>query len=310
MQRSKHIGAEAFLAQRDYLLAKYDHAKKLAVDDPVKTEHGVVGEAIVRELLQQFLPKRYGVTKGYIITHSLEYEGPIEEWDIIIYDRLESPVLFVKESPESTVGGQRLAIPVEHVRGVVEVKATFRPDMANKMREKLLKLNHFVGTEVSDKYPVFLKQPFTCTGIFFETDLTDNVNFRAALDELTPLTHSGAPPFGFLILRSQTAPNHCAYLKYLFSEVPMALGMELELSSELTSLDGKYWTLGCAAGWGVNFFPDFMFDLAADLSGNLRHGRASSFYGFNLDRAEGSRLFPSAVLKTNIQSLSPNSLRG
>jgi len=307
--RRKHIGAEAFLAQRDYLLAQYDHAKKQAVDDPVRTEHGVVGEAIVREWLQVFLPKRYGVTKGYIITHNLEYDGPIEEWDIIIYDRLESPVLFVKESPEITKGGQRLAIPVEHVRGVVEVKATFRADMARKMRDKLLKLKHFIGVDETDRYPRFLKMPFTCTGIFFETDVADYTAYRAALDELTGLSDSSAAPFGFLILRSQTTPDHCAYLQYLCGETPSGLAAYPEMSSEFRFANGKHGMLGSVGGWGVNFFPSFVFDLTASLSGKFRPGWASSVYGFDLDRPAGSHLFPIAVPHADTELPEPTSAK-
>jgi len=59
------------------------------------------------------------------------YEGPIEEWDIVIYDQLESPVLYVNNLPDPV-----RAIPVEHVRGVVEVKSTFRRDMTRKFEKK------------------------------------------------------------------------------------------------------------------------------------------------------------------------------
>ena len=291
MARFLHVGADAFLAQRDNLLARYDNAKRQASDDPVKTEHGVVGEAIVREFLQEFLPKKFGVTKGYIITHNLQYEGPIEEWDIIIYDKLESPVLFVRDAPESTKPGQRLAIPVEHVRGVVEVKATFRPDMAKRMCEKLLKLKSFVGVEESAAYPKFLKNPFVCTGIFFETDVANPSEFRAALDQLISLTPGGdAPSLGFLILRSQNAPDHGAYLRHLRSETSIP-SMGDDCSTEFSFPDGSYGRLSCFGGWGVNYFPWFMFDLVASLMGNLNPGMLSSFYGFHLG-APSSNLFP------------------
>jgi hypothetical protein len=297
MERRKHVGAEAILAQRDYLLARYDHAKKQAADDPVKTEHGVVGEAILREWLQKFLPKKYGVAKGYIITHNREYDGPIEEWDILIYDQLESPVLFVKESPESTAAGSRLAIPIEHVRGVVEVKATFRPDMARKLKEKLLKLNQFVGVNTPDRYPTFLKPPFTCTGVFFETDVADYARFRSALDELAPLGMNAAAPFGFLILRSQSNPEHCGYAQYLACDTSIGLNEDFEMSSEFSYPNGKLGMLGCLSGWGVNHFSMYMFDFLASLSGNYRPGWMSSLYGLDLERHSGSRLFPPNLAK-------------
>ncbi len=296
MPRNRHIGADAFLAQRNFLLAQYDHAKRLAVDNPVKTAHGVVGEAIVRAWLQEFLPKRYGVTKGFIITHSLEYDGPIEEWDIIVYDQIESPVLYVAESSESTTGGKRRGIPVEYVRGIIEVKSTFRPAMAKKMHDKLKKLRKFVGENTPGRYPRFLTCPFTATGIFFETKVKDYNNYRMALDSLTPLYDGGMAPIGFLILRSQTENEHCAYLKYMSFDPAIASLAIPELSSEFKSGDGTIMRLGCL-GWGVNDFSAYIFDLVASLSGNLRAGRVSSFYGIDLGRAAGSWLFPEAFLK-------------
>ncbi len=87
MARLKHIGVDAFQAEREKLLDAFARAKKQASDDTVKTEHGNVGEAAFRIWLEGFLPKRYGVTKGYIITRSLEYDGGLEEWDVLIYGR-------------------------------------------------------------------------------------------------------------------------------------------------------------------------------------------------------------------------------
>src|SRR5688572_9465115 len=83
--RPSHVGVESFLAERAALLDAYDKAKRQAAEDPVRTEHGIAAERIFRDWLSTFLPKRYGVTKGYIITYNWEYEGPLEEWDILIY---------------------------------------------------------------------------------------------------------------------------------------------------------------------------------------------------------------------------------
>lgn len=287
----KHIGAEAFNAQRNELLAEYEIEKCKAADDPVKVGHGVVGESVLRKWLGQFLPKKFGVTKGYIITHNLEYEGTLEEWDLIIYDRLEAPVLYVRGSPDMTSTGARMAIPVEHVRGVIEVKATFRPDMARKMQRKLEKLRHFVGIDETEEYPKFLRPPFVCSGIFFETDVRDYAEFRSALNELTPLALAGPMPSGFLILSSQTFPDHCAYLRYYRADAPMNRGPEFEVSDDFAYPDDKFGVLGCLGGWGRNHFSSYVFDLLSDLSGNRKAGKISSFYGIDFELTQGSRLF-------------------
>ena len=74
--RSKHVGADSILAERTKLLAQYDAAKEQCADDPVKVEHGNVAEELFREYLARFLPKKYGVAKGHILTRDLTYEGP------------------------------------------------------------------------------------------------------------------------------------------------------------------------------------------------------------------------------------------
>ena len=137
IKRFRHIGVQAFLAERQGLLHSYDKAKLQMGDDYVKTDHGNVAENVFRNWLNSFLPKRFAATKGYIITPNLEHNIPLEEWDIIIYDALEAPILFSKESSNQ-------AIPIEYVRGVLEVKATLNPENTSRATKKLLKLKSFI----------------------------------------------------------------------------------------------------------------------------------------------------------------------
>jgi hypothetical protein len=88
MTTSEHVGLTALESERAKLLSEYDTALQQGSDDAVRTEHGVSCEAHFRTFLGQFLPRKYGVTKGYIITPDLAYAGPLEEWDIIITTRL------------------------------------------------------------------------------------------------------------------------------------------------------------------------------------------------------------------------------
>lgn len=74
----------------------------------MKVDHGNVAEEIFRNYRARFLPKKYGVAKGHILTHDLTYDGPLEEWDLIVYDISESPVLFVRDESGAT---PRLGIP-------------------------------------------------------------------------------------------------------------------------------------------------------------------------------------------------------
>ena len=155
--RLKHIGVDAFLAERKRLLDAFDQAKSNMTDDPVKTDHGVQAEMIFRDWINSFLPKRFAATKGYIITRRMDYEGPLEEWDILIYDAIESPVLFYKQAGDN--GEPKRAIPIEYVRGIIEVKATLNNKNAKHVPHKLTHLRHFIGVDTSAEYPEYLSNP-------------------------------------------------------------------------------------------------------------------------------------------------------
>jgi len=153
MKRLKHIGVDSFSAMRKKILSDYEIAKFKTKDDAAQVDHGNVGESAIRNWLKDFLPKRFDVCKGYIITTNLDYEGPLEEWDIIIYDVLESPILFTRNSGE--LSETKRAIPIEYVRGVIEVKSVLDTKSAKKAEQKLEKLNSFIGQNKSDNYPIF-----------------------------------------------------------------------------------------------------------------------------------------------------------
>lgn len=290
-KRLKHIGVDSFFAERSKLLDAYDLAKKQTINDQVKTDHGVVAEALVRDWLRAFLPKRFGVCKGYIITSSLDYDGELEEWDVIIYDALESPVLYTRELKGQDKSDQRRAIPVEYVRGVIEVKATLTQTMVDKAIKKLLKLQKFIGTNSSDAYPQFLCPPFICTAIFFETKVETLKEYRKALDNFIPLLCSTPtlPFMGALVLRSQREASHSGYLQAMQSDEKISWPDAMEMSSGFQYPNGKFGTLGCLS-YGVNFYPTYIFDLLAFIKGT-KTNRVSSFYGMDLENPQDSRLF-------------------
>ncbi len=287
--RMKHVGVDSFFAEKAKLLDSYNRAKDQNAEEPVQVDHGVVAESLVRRWLRAFLPKRFGVTKGYIITPSLGYEGALEEWDVIIYDALESPILYTKGDPESEL---KQAIPVEHVRGVIEVKATLTPENAKKSTSKLLKLRQFIDQTSTAEYPATLQLPFISTTIFMESKVRTINEYRQALDAFIPLYIGDftLPYLGALILRSQVNPIHVGYITAMRSDVPMGMNEDVfELSSEYIFPDGSYGKLGCLT-WGVNHYPSYIFDLLACLRGK-KTMKASSFYGLDLENTQGSRLF-------------------
>lgn len=294
-KRLKHLGVDSFLTERKNILNLYDKAKEQTSDDPVKVDHGFEGEALVRDWLSTFLPKRFGVCKGFIITTNLELEGTLEEWDIIIYDAIESPILYTRGETGKNENEIKRAIPIEYVRGVIEVKATLSPKNAEKAVNKLLKLQAFLGENKAPAYPEFLCHPFISSVIFFETKVKNLSDYRKSLDHFlkikleTPLI----PFLGSLVPRSQVEPDHSGYLQFIESDSKIGFRDVFELSSEFELANGKFGIFGSLLGYGANQYQTYMFDLLACLKGT-KSNLVSSFYGLNFENPKSSWLFNSS----------------
>lgn len=272
----EHVGLTALTAERSKLLQEYDAAVQQAADDPVKTEHGVSCEAHFRSFLQSFLPKKYGVTKGYIITPDLEYAGPLEEWDIVIYDAMESPVLFVRQNRDEATSAGKRGIPVEFVKGVVEVKATFNKAMAKKSTEKLLKLREFVRKDNAprSKYgESHFPFGFRAFSVFFETKVGNAQAYKNALGALCPLWQ--AEPLlqfaGALIIRGETCPQFSASLSHAMAGMenfPDLLSSCCESSEPFPSFLEDMAVYVVSSGYGQNEFWQYMIDMVHALNGD------------------------------------------
>lgn len=77
-------------------------------------EKGLGAERALRELLKDFLPKRFAVAKGKIVNFAGEMS---QHCGILIYDGLNCPKLFIDEN-------ENQIIPIEGVYAVLEVKTT------------------------------------------------------------------------------------------------------------------------------------------------------------------------------------------
>jgi hypothetical protein len=90
-------------------------------------EKGLGNEQSLRDLLADILPHRYGVAKGKIINSSGEMSRQL---DIIIYDSLNYPVLFIDENKNQI-------LPVEGVYGVIEVKTSLTSGLLTEAFDNL-----------------------------------------------------------------------------------------------------------------------------------------------------------------------------
>ena len=123
------FGWRQFWENRIDILKEYDRLKGLNLNSPVRTSHGVALEAKIRSWLTTFLPKKYAVTSGYIIPDLVVDTYTLKHFDIIIYDQLQSPILWVEDTLDNSQTGAKKAIPAKYVYSVIEVKATLKKNI-------------------------------------------------------------------------------------------------------------------------------------------------------------------------------------
>lgn len=107
-----NLGWQEFLNNRTDLIQEYERALSKNQNRPVRTSHGNAGEAAVRTFLEGFLPQKYGVTSGYIIPDIICQEYVLYHYDIIIYDKFNSPILWVESNYDDSEQGKKGQYPL------------------------------------------------------------------------------------------------------------------------------------------------------------------------------------------------------
>lgn len=151
-----------FLTARKNMLDSYDKARIQSRKHKVEAFHGKVAEAEFRKWLEHFLPKKYAVTSGYIISPGVSDNEKIPHFDVIIYEYLESPILWIEESPDMSSQGRSLAIPAEYVKGVIEVKSAFKKNTVKDAIEHLGELKKLMSgiDSINERYKIYLPKDF------------------------------------------------------------------------------------------------------------------------------------------------------
>ncbi len=176
-------GWKEFHRNRKDILAEFDKILEQTANRPIQVAHGQGVEAYLRKWLSEFLPKKYGVTSGYIIPNLYEDSGKIYHYDIIIYNRLDSPVLWTEGNEDNSEQGKYRAIPAKHVVAVYEVKSRLTKSNVSDALNKLNQTKDF-----SDQ----LHPLYSCGVIFIELKESDN-NKESIIKELI----NGKDVFGF-----------------------------------------------------------------------------------------------------------------
>jgi hypothetical protein len=244
-----------------------------------------VAEAEIRRWLSEFLPKRYGVTSGYIISPGFSTDQKAPHFDVIIYEHLESPVLWVDNNPDDSRQGRSLALPVEYVRGVLEIKSQMSTSTMREALEHLYELLPVLQDtdEPGQRYKLYLPPSFFC-GVAFVDLKVENANSPTLLPKL--IDGIGLRGFiGGIVLRGEghTLP-HTGRLQLMRSETPIEGSDPKKIPllesgwSQSKKLAEKV-NIGASLIWSEPTFAQFAFDLVALLGGTYEIGRMSSFYG-------------------------------
>lgn len=284
-----HQGGRQLLTARQEMLDAFDKARAQSRAHEVEVYHGRVAEAACRKWLRGFLPRRYGVTSGYVVSTGIPATERLPHFDVIIYDRLESPVLWVEDSPDSSEQGRSRAIPVEYVRAVLEVKSRFSRATVKSAVEHLSDLAPLMGVdEAGERYRLCLPDSFFCACIFYELRQKESSDWEA-LEELVEPGFALRGFGGGIILRGEghqipatgrltLSKSNQPLQRMGGGSSPLLNGTAVSASREVVPTHHAVSMLV----WFVENFSMFAFDMVRLLNGTYEPGRISSFYGLGV----------------------------
>lgn len=274
-----------FLAARKELLAAFDAAKDIASRHMVPTYHGVFIEPAIRKWLRTFLPNKYGVCAGYIIPDKITDSEKIPHYDLIIYDAMESPILW-----SETIDDQEhsLAIPASFVRCMYEVKSSFTLTTAKQAVNKLNSLEPLLHTGRDNRYKSTLPDNFFCGVIFVQASTLKNpfgpYDFMCKESILfNQMSES-------LIIRDKSSGSakNSTRIEFLQTKAPYSTGIGTYPDGTRQIIyavqeDNNGWHRSCMTHPDPGSMLRFQYDLLARLNGTYRHGQISNLYGIEND---------------------------
>lgn len=264
-------GGLQFLTLRKEMLDIYDKAKIQSKKDKVQTKHGNVAEAAFRKWLGDFLPKKYAVTSGYIISQGVAEGVKAPHFDVIIYNQLEAPVLWVEESFDSSSQGKSRAIPAEYVQGIIEVKSSFENSTVKAAIAHLAELEDLMSGEDSpeERYKIYLPPNFFCSTLFFELR-KENEFDKAALGSLVNGINLKSYFPGIILRGEGFARDYTGELKLLLYKESITSNIVKPSYSMLSGntpeadtvqIDSKQ--VGSMLIWNETHFSRFAFNIVA-----------------------------------------------
>ena len=284
-------GWKQSLTSRTKMLNAFDEAKIQDSLHEVQTYRGRVAEAEFREWLSKFLPKKYGITSGYVISQGVLANVKAPHFDVIIYEELEAPILWIETNPDQSSTGNSRAIPAEYVRAVIEIKSSFNSLNVTEAIKHLFDLRPLLADvdTPGERYKEYLPSNFFSATVFFELREKDKKNFVALQKYVETKGLRGF--WGGLILRGEgldPAGSSGRIFRVQHVEETHQPAKDKSILGGFNSVhiaNGLYWALA----WTDLYFSSFAFDLLAMLNGTYDPTRLSSFHGFgspNLQKAQ------------------------
>lgn len=282
-------GWKQFLTSRKTMLDSFDRARTHSKKHKVETYHGNVAEAEFRKWLTNFLPKKYAVTSGYIISQGVPDTVKLPHFDVIIYEHLETPILWIENNPDSSEQGRSLAIPAEYVKSVIEIKSAFQKSTVKDAIEHLAELKNLMK-EIdlpNERYKMYLPPDFFCAIAFFELRTKNKKDINALKEITNALELRGF--YGGIILRGEGHNKELTCnIKILNADKNLVTNFgktdSLLNSHTIIKLEqlNEYKNFGTMLNWSEMNFSQFSFDIVALLNGIYEFGMLSSFHGLGV----------------------------
>jgi hypothetical protein len=128
-------------------------------------DRGGAREEALRQFLGGHLPKKYGVTKGEVVTKDGQHSHSA---DVIVYDAVNCPILYV--------GGTQV-LPMEGVYGIIEVKSALSKAEFVDAATKIANFKRLAPRDLSviqTREYVTVHRPSRPFGAILAFDLADN----------------------------------------------------------------------------------------------------------------------------------------
>lgn len=287
-------GWPQFTTQKVKMVNDFISAREMSKNRPTDTDKGKHAEAFFRKWLEDFLPAKYGATSGYIISQgdstqsSSALEGKLRHYDVIIYNRLESPILWTEISPDHSHASNIRAIPAEYVHGVLEVKSSFNARSITEAHKKLSELTPLLDfDEPDEQYKRYIPANFYMGLVCFALPEKEQQKLHL-VNRFKPSAFPRGFHGGVILSADGLDPRNTGLLTY-YPTLNRPTYLAQYKGETLIPQDGGIWSdsqevspgksMFCMLTWSESNFARFAFELLGTMNGTYKPGTLDSFYG-------------------------------